>query len=633
MDIVESTAQTSRSENPEDIAIGQWYWVKDKHWVSDEQEYEEYEWLGCVMHIGSNYIKLHAPKFANSYRTSRTHFRDFYEKLRFEPNADEYIRNQHAHYQEQVNTLLGKIQAVTQRLGVVPTESIADQSGGANNALAVISEQVDTEKYKNQLVKAKDEELPALFKQVEEAHQMLAGWMTAPTLPTKAQIGPMKDGIGAIEQRIYTISLYAGLTESAVQVAEGEAAPFNEKLRVMQRRLYMDEECLANFDAGGMDITGLEDFDRWLCNTENRDRLLPFDRCVAAFRVRRHEKDREGSNSVSAVFERIQLRDLDKSTYLYVRNGDNLWRIACDFEFDQMIFPDSADINSSQPMRFKMFCGKVDKMIPESLWQVEYDKATEADKLSKQWRKDNPDESWVDDPYVGLGRNASEWEQYERLDPSSVYFDEGTAYLDEQIKRYNRIAVILQGLFDRSPVLHPHPPVQVWDNDSFQRHVELVPDATTLTYGEAPDFEEYRARLNASIDENSVLTGQDDAFTRREAIRENERHKRDWRNAFNTNYTHYRPYGNPGPVKVGVPDKWMPRARKAVFRWERESSGWPTTMIPCSIKVADKALLNVSAYKPGDFKQFFADPRTRQEYLKWAPLLMAAEEYHANGKT
>jgi hypothetical protein len=40
-------------------------------------------------------------------------------------------------------------------------------------------------------------------------------------------------------------------------------------------------------------------------------------------------------------------------------------------------------------------------------------------------------------------------------------------------------------------------------------------------------------------------------------------------------------------------------------------------------------LFNVSAYRPGDYKQFFADHRTRAEYLRWAPLLLTAEEFHA----
>ena len=38
---------------------------------------------------------------------------------------------------------------------------------------------------------------------------------------------------------------------------------------------------------------------------------------------------------------------------------------------------------------------------------------------------------------------------------------------------------------------------------------------------------------------------------------------------------------------------------------------------------------SVDAYKPGDFKISFNDPRTRADYVKWAPFLLAAEDYHA----
>jgi len=39
------------------------------------------------------------------------------------------------------------------------------------------------------------------------------------------------------------------------------------------------------------------------------------------------------------------------------------------------------------------------------------------------------------------------------------------------------------------------------------------------------------------------------------------------------------------------------------------------------------SLLNVDAYVPGDYRQFYLDPRTRQQYLQWAPLLLAAEDF------
>jgi len=58
--------------------------------------------------------------------------------------------------------------------------------------------------------------------------------------------------------------------------------------------------------------------------------------------------------------------------------------------------------------------------------------------------------------------------------------------------------------------------------------------------------------------------------------------------------------------------------------------GSPT--LPSKIMVPASELLNVSAYTPGDFHQFFDDPRTRAQYLKWAPLLLEAEEYKAGNR-
>ncbi|HYX21393.1 MAG TPA: hypothetical protein VFA98_11170, partial [Thermoanaerobaculia bacterium] len=93
----------------------------------------------------------------------------------------------------------------------------------------------------------------------------------------------------------------------------------------------------------------------------------------------------------------------------------------------------------------------------------------------------------------------------------------------------------------------------------------------------------------------------------------------------------YRPPGNPGPGKlarvVGAGKD------KCTFKWEREkwgSSG--DTTVRCSLTAPKERLFNASAYKPGDFKIFFDDPRTRAEYLEWAPLLLEAEEYHAGNR-
>jgi hypothetical protein len=108
----------------------------------------------------------------------------------------------------------------------------------------------------------------------------------------------------------------------------------------------------------------------------------------------------------------------------------------------------------------------------------------------------------------------------------------------------------------------------------------------------------------------------------------------DWRVKGEYRPKHFTPYGNPGPGYLAKVDRWIGKARKAVFLWTRKRLQYPryATMgdqISCTLAVPEARLLNVSAYKPGDFKQFFWDPRTRAKYLRWAPTLLAAEEYHA----
>jgi hypothetical protein len=498
----------------EQCEIGQFYWVistaSSSRDIDDEdadvelpakrklRKGDTYEWLGCVMEKGSNFVELHSqPGEYGSTSTIRVHIEEFEERLRFEPNADEYIQRKIGQYQNEVRQLLGQVQEVTARLGVVPQQKIAEHSvGDGQNALAVITTKVDTDKYKNQLVKAKDETLPELFKKIETANKRLAGWMVAPSLPIQATIGPMKDSIEAVEDRIYTIELYAGLTEEAVQVCEGDPAPMGEKLRVMQRRLYMDEECLANYTAGGMDIKDIHEFDDWISRAENRDRLLPFPRTLVAFRVRRTDKEREDGGKFYNVFVNVQLKEADKKTFLYVRNGDQVWRVDADFEFDEMIIPDQKTFDPSEPMMVKMFGDRVDKLMSRREYDFIVAQEKERKRLKTEWRKAHPKEREWDNPH-----RYSEWDhdrldEWEPADPSSVYFDEASEFIAEEIKRYNRIAVIIQGLFDRSMVLHPHQPVQVWNPISFEGAIELVYDNMTLTHGDKPDFEAYRAELN-----------------------------------------------------------------------------------------------------------------------------------------
>lgn len=602
------------------FALGQWHWVKT----------EEGERLACIMQIGSNFVELHRPCL-NGYghHVHRVHYKEYHEVLRQEPGADAVIKGFISEYQARVAICLEQIKAVTARLGVSQSPSLDGPVEGGNNALIVMSGAPDIKQYEKALIKAKDIELPALFAQMKQDTTALNAWLSTETLPLRALIGQMDGTVEAINDRIFNISIYAGLTEEAERVREGAPASLHERLHVMQRRLYMDEECLAAYRTGGIVFSEIGQFDAWLSEAENFQRLLPFPRCIVAFKVRRHEKQRESDGSLRCAMLNIQLRLMDEKTALYVRNGEQLYRLITALDFGEMLFPDKVVYDPTEPMMFSKSSGRYSFMTCRE-WEDRRAEEKATERAEKAWEKANPDIHWMHNPHRTSSNFSSR--SWAALNEDSLYFDEAMSALEGQFKKYNRIALIIQGLFDRSEILHPHPPVKSWTAEGFSSAIELVRDADhNLHHGDEPDIEAYIAECNSKITASSVLYGQDRYWQQKEY--EKERDRVGYRNEHV--FSGFRPEGNPGPGILAIAAEWRPRARTAVFSWYRErlrnpSSRWdPDGPIRAKVAVPVSELFNVSAYTPGDFKRFFQDARTRERYLKWGHMFMTAEEYHA----
>ena len=620
---------------PDDLPkLGQWYWVirEDASWDEEEEDdiAEDHEWLGCVIHVGSNFIKIKGPPDKYGYECERIHFDNIPDRLRFEPHPEGVIR-QHIHdNQEKIKQYLAQVNAITARLGVNPQPAISYQEQTGDKALAVLSGKVDISRYEKDLIHAKEKDLPALFEKIKDANSELSKWMCAETLPYEAMSSDLSSSLDAVNDRIFNVSLYAGLTETIVQCAEGDPAAYNEKLHLMQRRTYMDEETLLSYTKNGMEFKDIDKFDAWLCKPKNRDRILPFPRCMVSMRVRRYQKERDSKGSFLKLLVNIDLGRLDEMTFLYIRNGDQVYRLNCDLDFGEMLFPDKAMFDPSAQMMVKMYATRVDSMITVHDFEERVREQREYQTRFEHWAAAHPDNHEFDNPFrwKAFDFDPDDWAPF---DQSNVYYDDCLNEVTERMNKYNRVALIIQGLFDRSEVLHPHPVVRTWDPVSFNTAVKLIYDASNvLHYQEAPDFEAYRDKCNASLKAGSVTVGQEDAWQRREAEKECRRRDRDWRDHSEYRPNKFEPYGDPGPGYVAKIARWMPRARKAVFTWYRDSRvDIQYAPIRTTITVPEKDLFNVSAYTPGDYLQFFYDPRTRAKYLQWAPLLLAAEEYHA----
>lgn len=638
--VFESLGQAGLAD---ELLVGQWYWVG--------REEEKEKWLGCVMNIGSNYATLRAPARANSYQQVRIHFDDLATTLRFEPNAEQVIAQNVAEAQSRAQAHLSEIQALTRRLGVSRQASLnapSAQTDSPSNSLMVVSGTQDVKRYEAELIEAKEKRLPELFELVKGANEDMARWLSAQSLPMLAACDGMKDTLDEVSDRIFSVSLYAGLTEQVVQCRDGEPAQYHEKLHIMQRMLFMDEECLLGYRTGGLEFDDIASFDRWLSEDANFQRILPFNRCLVAMRVRRNVKERGWNGRIDSLFVNMKLAESDRFTFLYIRNGEQLHRLSCDMDFGATLFPDRSEFDPTCPKMVRMFGSRVDEIISKSEFDALVIEHERKEALAAQWFAENPRGAWIKNnprksyewanPYYSSGSfSPNEWEPF---DSSNVYFDEIAGTFLKKMKEHNRIALIVQGLFDRSEILHPHAPAQIWSPAGFDAAIKLIYDAGAVLHdGEAPDFEAYRRRCNESLGPGSVTIGQEDFWVEKETQKECARLDADWRHRSDYRPTRFFPLGNPGPGFIARIAQWRPRTREAVFTWNRErltsdrysgkNYGDP---LPTRVAVPSDCLFNVSAYKPGDYLQFFRDPRTRAQYLKWANMLLTAEEYHAGRK-
>src|SRR5579884_401572 len=186
-------AERLDSADPATPAVGKWYFVgKDR-------------WLGCVVHIGSNYVQLTGIQY-----TRRVHVDEFWTVCEWVEDPDSIIAGHIDTNQRAVNQLMEEVRELTMRLGVGSNPALG--TGSEAQALTLRRDEPMNE-YKASLVKAKDETLPQLFAQIRERHTELGKWMNARLIPMKAQAKALEPAIKSVEERIFSVQLYAGLVE------------------------------------------------------------------------------------------------------------------------------------------------------------------------------------------------------------------------------------------------------------------------------------------------------------------------------------------------------------------------------------------------------------------------------------
>lgn len=545
---------------------GEWFHVT--YQPSDEKAPQETE-LMCVEHVASNHVVFARSHPGGGRWHVRMRFRNLMEDTKPAPNWRELIQGEIDAKQKELH------EAVKALADCVRSADLLPENVEATPSLLPSRTRRSPAESKKALIKLRDKSLPEAQKQIEQITKELVALNKDTCLPMLAECDVMLKTKEKIEDRLFVLEIYAGLGEHATQIAEGKPPEPSTPITVRQMLRYMDEETLINYEYGGMDYTDLKDFDAWLAKPENYGRILPEPRCVVAFKVRRHPKDYGRPESLAHAFAQMEWHNKNMKTYLAIRNGENVWRLATDIEFEPRLLPYRDEFH--RPFTHKEW------------WERE--------------------------------------KEPETITPEDFLYDDKVEERQKLIFKYNRVLFLIQGLLDRSKVFRPHPPINLGDAAAVQEFVRLNYDEELgLPSANPPKWEEYRARLNKSIKPGSWVWAkwEDEEYDSWE--RPGHRYKT----------VKYRKIVEVTQVKkdrsaVRVSWPWEDReGYEFPTGWGRGYGAWGTWPVNRKhhrwVPIGD--VLHCDAYAPGDYKQFLCDAYLKGEYLRWADPLLGAEGWH-----
>lgn len=218
-------------------------------------------------------------------------------------------------------------------------------------------------------------------------------------------------------------------------------------------------------------------------------------------------------------------------------------------------------------------------------------------------------------PYVVI----ADLKKYQLTDDSNYFFDDIKKLSWDRYKRQNDLAILVQGLFDRS-TFFGHSKVSLFQ-EGFEDKIKLVYDLDRgLFDGDMPDFKTY-------LENNRLNSKAGDVFYGQHAL---------WEAEQNEKIKYQESYDSidiPKYLKAHSIVKKRDGRTFVKFKWQTKHPYWSRAKTPMRNNAYEcdiKELINVSGYAPDDCAAFTKDPRCRDLYPKWGGFMMAAESYYQN---
>lgn len=385
-----------------------------------------------------------------------------------------------------------------------------------------------------------------------------------------------------LQTGIRSLGLYTGEGIEITTLVEGESAPMEEPLTIYQRRLFLDEELAVHLDDGGLDARDMKDLSDFFRNEPALvDRISPAPRSVVLMRLRRHNAPMRANNIRDALLE-IMRGEADKQSFLFVRNGENLYLVHSDHIWSYEGAKDDFDANGL----VRLFPSSID----------------------------------MDKPFRGVdGREIT----LESLD-----YSDARQRFDDRALAYKRMLILLWGLNDRLRLFgefYDQVEFDTWTDPAFQaRHFRFVADDDRVLEYERKKLYEWVAEANAVLQPGSRVTcwwprliNEDVApqcFSEadmREAEAQGRAPHPAWRALERISTTVARRRKGETTVSVTVKHHWRDRTRNTNIPLERFSQG-------------GIGYLCLDGLHSNDLDPYIEERRYREQYLEYLELFMAA---------
>lgn len=430
--------------------------------------------------------------------------------------------------------------------------------------------------FRNEVTKLKNsvvDKSKHLQRYIKEQQTIMAAKLRALTDGINGKVTQLQKLVEKAQEAIWTINLYLGKDEEIVPLRKGKAAPADTPVTVRQLVMFMDEECLVAADHGGIDARKINNFDHWLTsNKAHLQQVLPDQKGIVALKPRRHGKN------YGDPWVNDQMDKANKQTYFLIRNGQNLYRVMTEFDVGRTLLPSESEFL-------------------EVFYSNDYD-----------WKTNKR----VERPIM----------------PGSKEYMDAMGALSEQRRHYFRMALILQGLLDRTKILHPLPVprLNVLDPSDHAEHLRFIYDAemTNMLPDGHPKYADWLVAANATIGVGQRVMG----FFNYGYGRDSEKSRR----------VQPPTASNPDSLTLYTldcrgdkPDSYYfyyQRSDTIYRRGWREESGPSKVRARCTIYSNDKNILNFDA--PGvtiDVMEYYIKSRLhRHAYIDMVPLLQRAIE-------